>query len=104
MKITSSFYISETEVTLAQFRKFRPDFVAVPGSELYVSGVSWHDAVAFCEWLSRAEGTPYRLPTEAEWEILLPCRLHQPVLERRRPPGAGSAKLLGTEEPAWRGP
>ena len=33
-----------------------------------VVNVSWHDAVAFCEWLSRKEGAPYRLPTEAEWE------------------------------------
>jgi formylglycine-generating enzyme required for sulfatase activity len=29
--------------------------------------VSWEDAKAFCEWLSKKEGRTYRLPTDAEW-------------------------------------
>jgi serine/threonine protein kinase/formylglycine-generating enzyme required for sulfatase activity len=34
-----------------------------------VVNVSWNDATAFCEWLSRKEKRRYRLPTEAEWEL-----------------------------------
>ncbi|HET9218511.1 MAG TPA: SUMF1/EgtB/PvdO family nonheme iron enzyme [Terriglobia bacterium] len=31
-------------------------------------GISWFDAVAYCEWISEQLGEPRRLPTEAEWE------------------------------------
>ncbi len=30
--------------------------------------VSWNDANAYVEWLTKQTGQPYRLPTEAEWE------------------------------------
>lgn len=38
-----------------------------------VVGVTWYDAVAFCNWLTESEGLDnkegkFRLPTEAEWE------------------------------------
>lgn len=33
--------------------------------------VSWHDAVAYVEWLTRSTGQRYRLPSEAEFEYAL---------------------------------
>lgn len=33
-----------------------------------VINVSWHDAFAYCKWLSDQTGQQYRLPSEAEWE------------------------------------
>jgi formylglycine-generating enzyme required for sulfatase activity len=56
---------------------------AFSGPDQPVVGVSWYEAVAFCNWLSAREGltpayddtgrarldaTGYRLPTEVEWE------------------------------------
>ncbi len=96
------FWMSKYEITVGQFRKFVDDTGYKttaekrgesnswlnPGFEQDdthpVVRVSWYDAVAFCNWLSRQAGLEevydeetweadfskvgYRLPTEAEWE------------------------------------
>ncbi|MCX7008827.1 MAG: SUMF1/EgtB/PvdO family nonheme iron enzyme [Kiritimatiellaeota bacterium] len=71
--ISSGFFMGATEVTLAQYRQFKPGYRGDSGAaDDAVTGVSWFDAVKFCEWLSVKEGKTYRLPTEAEWEYA--CR------------------------------
>ena len=33
-----------------------------------VVGITWYEAIAYCNWLSKATGKKYVLPSEAEWE------------------------------------
>ncbi len=37
------------------------------GDDHPVGYMSWHDADAFCDWLSKKEGRSYRLPSDHEW-------------------------------------
>ncbi len=70
VEITQPFYISETEVTIDQFSQFRAEIDGLDYFKPYITGISWYDAMDFCEWLSEKEGKSYRLPTEAEWEYV----------------------------------
>ncbi len=92
--IRQDFFISETEVTLEQYRLFKPSFSGA-SDDGFVTGVSWYDAVAFCEWLGQKEGKPYRLPTEAEWEYAARAGTSGPFWSGEEPADPGLSNPWG---------
>ena len=74
--LTKGFYLGKYEVTQKQYEKIMGKNPSnFKGEKLPVEMVSWNDAVAFCELLSKRErslGWKFALPTEAQWEYA--CR------------------------------
>jgi formylglycine-generating enzyme required for sulfatase activity len=66
------FYLGKYPVTQAQWLAVMDenpsDFKDRNWETRPVEKVSWNDAVAFCDKLSKLTGQEYRLPSEAEWE------------------------------------
>jgi sulfatase modifying factor 1 len=72
------FLLAATQVTNAEYGRFLSESRSAPppfwsdpnfnSPTQPVVGVSWFDAVRYCEWLSEVTGKHFRLPTEAEWE------------------------------------
>jgi formylglycine-generating enzyme required for sulfatase activity len=70
----STFALSKTEITFAQYDAFAKATKRELPKDYYGRGdhpvinISWHDAVAYTQWLSEQTGQEFRLPSEAEWE------------------------------------
>lgn len=69
------YWIGRYPVTVAEFRRFvkesghPADEDSLKDADDHpVRYVSWHDALAYCRWLSERTGLLVRLPSEAEWE------------------------------------
>ena len=69
-----AFEIATCQVTNSEYAAFpnasghAPPPAPFHDPEQPVVGVSWFEAVAYCDWLSSVSGRRLRLPTEAEWE------------------------------------
>ena len=75
--LTQGFYLGKYEVTQEEYEKIMGNNPSqFKGAKLPVERVSWNDAVAFCEALTKKERVPngwkFTLPTEAQWEYA--CR------------------------------
>jgi formylglycine-generating enzyme required for sulfatase activity len=90
VEITQPFLLKTTPVTQAQWLAVMGNNPAhFQGDDRRpVEQVSWADAARFCETLSAQTGSPYRLPTEAEWEYV--CRA-----------GTTTARYGDTDAVAW---
>ena len=70
------FALSVYEITSQQWSacvaaggcSYQPPVADTSDFKLPVSNISWDDANQYTAWLSVMAGTPYRLPSEAEWE------------------------------------
>jgi formylglycine-generating enzyme required for sulfatase activity len=84
VQVQRPFYMGRFEVTNRQYARFDPAHnsgvinerwkdrsrrgTPIDGADLPVVRITWHQALAFCEWLSAKTGQKCTLPTEAQWE------------------------------------
>ena len=102
-----SFLLAATQITNTEYARFLiatgvtpPPFRQTSNfnhPQQPVAGVSWHEAVRYCEWLSAQTGRRFRLPTEAEWE----CAARGGLDQKQFPWGDEPPQLLPNYATRW---
>jgi formylglycine-generating enzyme required for sulfatase activity len=106
VRISKAFKMGVTEVSPAEYRLFDPTYKAGEATPAYAAGVSWTQAMAYCAWLTKKTGKPWRLPTEAEWEYVARAGgsdIFGNSNEMPKPDSANafSVKNMGVGRPEW---
>jgi formylglycine-generating enzyme required for sulfatase activity len=96
-RIGRTFALATTHVTVEQFKRFNPQFGhnqmhRCPEPDCPILGVRWHEAAAYCNWLSQREDLP-----EDQW-----CYVPKRDVKALSAFGASTVGLLGS--PLEQGP
>ena len=102
--ISRPLFISEAEVTIAQYQSFHPGVCGSLREKPSVTGISWHDAVAFCAWAEPERGQTLSPADRSGMGILRPRRNRNTLLVGRGTPTTGGGQPLGTETRPQRRP
>ncbi|WP_298252994.1 SUMF1/EgtB/PvdO family nonheme iron enzyme [Bradyrhizobium sp.] len=109
VRLTGTLVVMKNQVTAAEYAHCAAEGacprVAMPAGsqDVPMVGISWHDATAYAEWISRKTGFRYRLPTDEEWSFAAAERARDEALPLVDPADPAQAWIARYEAETARG-